>query len=155
MHDFEFWEKTAAKIIGVYWSAFGVATRVAVGACPWLGRAPAPWVRWVMYTLRLVAFPVGLGSGSSGWAVAPGGLVRSWIRGTGFAVSLRLCGTSFNFLVAACAGGPLPSLPGVRWPLAGVRRAGVALSHGCGRVSSPAGTGGGLLGLDPRLVSLA
>ena len=39
---------------------------VAVGS-------PAPWVRWVMYTLGLVAFPVGLGSGFAGWAVAPGG----------------------------------------------------------------------------------
>ena len=38
-----------------------------------------------------------------------------------------------------------PSLLGVRWPLAGVRRAGAASSGVCG----------GLLGLDPRLVSLA
>ena len=46
---------------------------VAVGACAWLGRAPAPWVGWVMYTLGLVAFPVGLGSGFAGGGVAPGG----------------------------------------------------------------------------------
>ena len=70
-------------------------------------------------------------------------------------MSLRLAGAGFNFLVAACVGGTSPSLPGVRWSLAGVRRVGVALSHGCGRVSSPSGACGGLLGLDPRLVSLA
>ena len=52
-------------------------------------------------------------------------------------------------------GGLLPSLPGMQWPLAGVRRVGVALSHGCGRVSSPSGVCGGLLGLGPWLVSLA
>ena len=49
-------------------------------------------------------------------------------------MSLRLCRAGFNFLVAACVGGPLSSLPGVPWPLADVRQAGVALSHGCGRV---------------------
>ena len=69
-------------------------------------------------------------------------------------MSFRLCGAGFNFLVAVCVGGPPPSLLGVRWPLAGVRQAGVASSHGCGRVSSPSGVCGGLLGLDPRLVSL-
>ena len=66
-----------------HWLAFGVANRVAVGACAWLGRAPAPWVGWVMYTLGLMAFPVGLGSGSAGWAVAPGCFVRSWVKGDG------------------------------------------------------------------------
>ena len=60
-------------------------------------------------------------------------------------MSLRLCGARFNFLVAVCVGGPLPSLLGVQWPLAGVRQAGVASSGMCG----------GLLGLDRRLVSLA
>ena len=70
-------------------------------------------------------------------------------------MSLRLCGAGFNFLVAACVGGRSPSLPGVRWSLAGVRRVGVALSHGCGRVSSSSGPCGGLLGLDPRFFSLA
>ena len=58
---------------------------------------------------------------------------------------LRLRGAGYNFLVALCVGGPPPSLLGVRWPLAGVRRAGAAFS----------GVRGGLLGLDPRLVSLA
>ena len=67
----------------------------------------------------------------------------------------RLCGAIFNFLVAACFGWPSPSLPGVRWPLDGVRPVGPALSLGCGRVSSPSAACGGLLGLDPRLVSLA
>ena len=49
-------------------------------------RAPAPWVRWVMYTLGLVAYPVRLGAGSAGWAVAPAGFVRSWVRGGGVAL---------------------------------------------------------------------
>ena len=76
-------------------------------------------------------------------------------------MSPRLCGAGFNFLVAVCAGGPPPSggggglLTGVRWPLACAWRAGVALSHGCGRVSFLSRVCGGLLGLDPRLVSLA
>ena len=70
-------------------------------------------------------------------------------------MSLRNCCAGFNFLVAACVGGRLPSLPGVQRPLAHVRRVGVALSHGCGRVSSPSGACGRLLGLDPWLVSLA
>ena len=60
-------------------------------------------------------------------------------------MSLRLRGAGFNFLVAVCVDGPPPSLPGVRWPLVGVRRARAASSGVCG----------GLLGLDPRLVSLA
>ena len=70
-------------------------------------------------------------------------------------MSLLLCGAVFNFLVAACMGGPMPSLPGVRWTLPGVRRVGVALPHSCGRVSSPSGACGSLLGSDQRLVSLA
>ena len=65
------------------WSAFGVADRVAVGVFAWLGRAPVPWVGWVMYTLGLVAFPVGVGSGSAGWAGVPGGFERSWVKGGG------------------------------------------------------------------------
>ena len=60
-------------------------------------------------------------------------------------MSLRLRGAGFNFLVAVCVAGPLPWLQGVLWPLAGVRRAGAASSGVCG----------GLLGLDPWLVSLA
>ena len=92
-----------------------------------------------MYTLGLVAYPVGLGSASAGGVVAPGRFVRPWVKGGGLSVSLRLCGAGSNFLVAACAGGPFPLLPGVRRPLACVRRAGVALSHGCGSVSFPSG----------------
>ena len=68
-------------------------------------------------------------------------------------MSLRLCAAGFNILVAACAGEPSPSLPGVQWPI--LLRAGVALSHGSGRLSAPSGVCGGLLGLDRRLVSLA
>ena len=52
-------------------------------------------------------------------------------------------------------GGQSPLLPGVQWPLAGVRWADVALSPGCGRVSFPSGLCEGLLGLAPWLVSLA
>ena len=66
-----------------HWSAFVVAYRVAVGVCAGLGPAPDQWVGWVMYTLGLVAFPVGLGSGSAGWAIAPGRFVRSWFKGVG------------------------------------------------------------------------
>ena len=50
----------------VHWSAFGVANRVAVPVCCLLGRAPAPWVGWVMHTLGLVEVPVWLGCGSAG-----------------------------------------------------------------------------------------
>ena len=60
-------------------------------------------------------------------------------------MSLRLRGAGINFLAAVCVGGAPPSLPGVRWPLAGVWRAGAA----------PSGVCGGLVGLDPQLVSLA
>ena len=60
------------------------------------GHALPPWVGWVMYTLELVACPVGLGAsaGSAGWAVAPASFVRSWIRGGGGGcpVSPRSCG---------------------------------------------------------------
>ena len=63
-----------------HWSAFGVVIRDAVGACVLPGLAPAPWVGWVMYTFGSVALSVGLGSGSAGWAVAPGGFVRPWVR---------------------------------------------------------------------------
>ena len=80
--------------------------------------------------------------------------MRSWVKGGGvFRVPPPLwCRLSLS---GSGVGGPSPSLPGRRWPLAGVRQVGVALSHGCGRVSSPSGACGGLLGLDPRLVSLA
>ena len=47
------------------------------------GRAPAPWLVWVMYAHGRLVCPVGLGSGSACWAVAPAGFVRSWVRGNG------------------------------------------------------------------------
>ena len=61
-----------------HWSAFSVFLRVAVGGCVLPGRAPAPWVGRVMYTLGWAPLPAGIGSGSAGWAVAPGGFV--WPR---------------------------------------------------------------------------
>ena len=60
-------------------------------------------------------------------------------------MSFRLRGAGLNFLAAVCVGGPPPSLPGVRWPLVGVWRAGAV----------PSGVCGGLFWLDLRLVSLA
>ena len=62
-----------------HWSAFHVAFRFAVGHCVLQGRAPAPCVGWVMYTLSSAPLPAGLGSGSAGWAVVPGGLVWPWV----------------------------------------------------------------------------
>ena len=43
------------------------------------GRVLALYVLWFMYTHGLVAHPVGLGSGSASWAVAPARMVRSWV----------------------------------------------------------------------------
>ena len=60
-------------------------------------------------------------------------------------MSLCLRGAGFNSVAAACVGGPPPLLPGVRWPFAGVWRAGAVSSGVCG----------GLIWLDPRLASLA
>ena len=56
-------------------SAFCVVFRFHVGGCVLPGRAPAPWVGWVMYTLGSAPLPAGLGPGSAGWAVVPGGFV--------------------------------------------------------------------------------
>ena len=107
-----------------HWSAFHVDFRFAVGGCVLLGPAPAPWVGWVMYTLGSAPLPAGLRSGSAGWA--------AWrlaaLCGPGLAVSFRLRGAGFIFLAAACVGGPPLLLPGVRWPLAGVWRAGATPS---------------------------
>ena len=64
-----------------HWSAFSVVFRVAVGGCIFAGRVPAPWVRWVLYTLGSAPLPAGLGSGSAGGAAAPGGFVWLWVRG--------------------------------------------------------------------------
>ena len=123
-----------------HWLAFSVVFRVAVGGCVLPGRAPVPWVGWVMYTLGSAPLPARLGCGSAGWAVAPGGFVWPWIS-----VSFRLRCAGFNFLAAACVGRPPPLLLCVCWPLAGVWRAGAAPSGACG----------GLFWLDPRLASLA
>ena len=50
--------------------------------CMWLRFArpcPGPMGRWVMYTLGSAPLPAGLGSGSAGWAVVPGGFVWPWV----------------------------------------------------------------------------
>ena len=94
-----------------HWPAFSVVFRVAIGGCVLLGRVPAPWVGWVMYTLGSAPLPAGLGPGSAGWAAAPGGFVWLWARGLGLPVSFLLRGAGFNLL-----GGPPPLLPGARWP---------------------------------------
>ena len=85
-----------------------------------------------MYTLGAAPLPAGLGSGSARWAAAPGGFLWLWVRGLGLSVSFRLRGAGFNFLAAVCVGGPPPLLPGARWPLAGVWRAGAVPSEVCG-----------------------
>ena len=79
-----------------HWPAFSVVFRVAVGGCVLLGRVPAPWVGWVMYTLGSAPLPAGLGSGSADWAPAPGGFVRLWVRGLGLSVSFLLRGAGSN-----------------------------------------------------------
>ena len=94
-----------------HWPAFSVVVRAAVGGCVLLGRVPAPWVGWAMYTLGSAPLPAGLGPGSAGWAAAPGGCVWIWVRGLGLSVFLLHCGAGFNLL-----GGPPPLLPGAWWP---------------------------------------
>ena len=66
-----------------HWSAFSVVFRAAVGGCVLPSSVPAPWVGWVMYTFGLAPLPAGLGSGSAGWAAAPGGFEWLWVRGAG------------------------------------------------------------------------
>ena len=107
--------------------------------CVAADRAPAPWVMWVMYTLGLVACPVGLGAGYAGWAVARANFVRSWVRGGEVVPCLRcrFGAGGFIFLVAVCAGRLPPAGGGgvvptdACWPLARAWWAGVVLSHGC------------------------
>ena len=94
-----------------HWPAFSVVLRAAVGGCLLLGRVPAPWVGWTMYTLGSALLPAGLGPGSAAWPAAPGGCVWLWVRGLALSVSFLLCGAGFNLL-----GGPPPLLPGARWP---------------------------------------
>ena len=60
-------------------------------------------------------------------------------------MSLCPCGAKINFPDAVCVGVPPPSLPGARWSLAGAWWASAAPSAACG----------GMVGFDPRLVSLA
>ena len=60
-------------------------------------------------------------------------------------MSLRPRGAGMNFLAAVCVDRQPLSMPGAPWPLAGAWWAGVA----------PSGVCGGLVGLDPRLMSLA
>ena len=62
-----------------HWSALYVVFWFAVGGCVLPGCARAPWVGWVMYTLGLVPLPAGLGSGSAGWVVVPGGFMWPWV----------------------------------------------------------------------------
>ena len=92
-----------------HWPAFFVVFQVAVGGCVLLGRVPAPWVGWVMYTSGSAPLPAGLGPGPAGWPAAPGGFLWLWVRGLGLSVSFLLRGASFNLL-----GGPPPLLPGPR-----------------------------------------
>ena len=64
-----------------------------------------------MYTVGSSPLLAGLGPGSAGWAAAPGGCLRFWVRGLGLFVSFPLCGAGCNLL-----GGPPPLSPGALWP---------------------------------------
>ena len=64
-----------------------------------------------MYTVGSAPLLAGRGPGSAGWAAAPGGCLRFWVRGLGLFVSFPLCGAGFNLL-----GGPPLLLPGALWP---------------------------------------
>ena len=94
-----------------HWPAFSVVFRAAVFSCVLLGRVPAPWVGWAMYTVGSAPLLAGLGPGSAGWAAAPGGSLWFWVRGLGLFVSFPLCGAGLYLL-----GGLPPLLPGVLWP---------------------------------------
>ena len=109
-------------------SAFCVVFRFAVGGCVLPGRAPAPWVGSVMYTLGSAPLPAGLGSGSVGWAVVPGGFVWPWVSRVPSSPRCRfqlsgggLCGWTATVAagraVALCrfVAGWCGSLRGVRW----------------------------------------
>ena len=73
-----------------HWLAFCVVFRFAVGGCVVPGRAPAPSVGWVMYTLGSALLPAGLGSGSAGWAVVAGGFVWPWVSRVPSSLRCRL-----------------------------------------------------------------
>ena len=66
-----------------HWPAFSVVFRAAVGGCFLLGRVPAPWVGWAMYTLGSAPPPAGLGPGSAGRAAAPAAECGSGLGGLG------------------------------------------------------------------------
>ena len=100
---------------------------------PWAGARSGWHSVWLSSLLLMVAFcqavpwphgSVGLCTRWDrrpflpGWVLAlPGGQLRQAAScGPGLAVSFRLRGAGFNFLAAACVGGPPLSLPGVRWP---------------------------------------
>ena len=90
---------------------FSVVFRAAVFSCVLCGHVPAPWVGWALYTVGSAPLLAGLGPGSAGWAVAPGGCLWFWVRGLGLLVSLPLCGAGCNLL-----GGPSSLSPGALWP---------------------------------------
>ena len=94
-----------------HWPVFSVVFRAAVFSCVLCGHVPAPWVGWALYTVGSAPLLTGLGPGSAGWAVAPGGCLWFWVRGLGLFVSLPLCGAGCNLL-----GGPSPLSPGALWP---------------------------------------
>ena len=111
-----------------HWSAFCVAFRFPVGGCVLPGRAPAPWVGWVMYTLGSAPLLAGLGSGSAGWGVAPGGFLWPWVSRVFSSQRCRfyfsggsLCGWTATVVagraVALCRGvaGWCGFFRGVRW----------------------------------------
>ena len=97
--------------------------RFAVGGCVLPGRAPAPWVGWVMYTLGSAPLLAGLGSGSAGWAVVPGGFVWPWVSRVPSSLRCRLqlsggglCGwTATVVALCRCVAGWCRSFRVVRW----------------------------------------
>ena len=111
-----------------HWSAFSVVFWFAVGGCVLPGRAPAPWVGWVMYKSASAPLPAGLGSGSAGWAVVPGGFVWPWIsrvpssgRCMCYFAGGGLCGCTATVVagravaLCRCVLGWCGSFRGVRW----------------------------------------
>ena len=103
-----------------HWLAFCVVFRFAVGGCVLPGPAPAPWVGWVMYTLRSAPLPAGLGSGS---AVVPGGFVWPWLSRVPLSPRCRfllsgagLCGWTATVVAGRAVVRWCRSFRGVRWP---------------------------------------
>ena len=109
-------------------SAFCVVFWFAVGGCVSPGHALAPWVGWVMYTLGSAPLPAGLGSGSAGRAVVPGGFVWPWVSRVPSSPRCRfllsgggLCGWTATVVaghavaLCRCVAGWCGSFRGVRW----------------------------------------